>query len=183
MSLFDRGSKKASTAKVIALVGIMAATIECAKLALMFLPNIEVVTMLSALYGYAFGVYGVLATVVFVCIEPLIYGFGTWVVSYFLYWPLVAIVFMLFARLKIKNRFLFTFAGLVLTAWFGVLSSLVDIGLLSGFFDNFRQRFAVYYVRGFPFYIAQLACNAVLFLFLFKFLLAKLERVKSIFIK
>ena len=86
MSLFDRGSKRASSARVIALVGIMAATIECAKLALMFLPNIEVVTILSALYGYVFGIYGVIATIVFVCIEPLIYGFGTWVVSYFLSW-------------------------------------------------------------------------------------------------
>lgn len=183
MSLFDRESKRASTARVIALVGIMAATIECAKLALMFLPNIEVVTILSALYGYVFGIYGVIATIVFVCIEPLIYGFGTWVVSYFLYWPLVAIVFMIFAKLRIKNRFVFTFSAIILTAWFGVLSSLIDIGLLSGFFDNFWQRFAIYYVRGIPFYIAQLACNAVLFLFLFKFLLAKLERIKSIFIK
>ena len=100
----DRGAKKTDSAKIIALVGIMAATLECGKLALSFLPNIEVVTILLALYGYTFGIYGIMAAFVFVCIEPLIYGFGTWVVSYFLYWPLVALVFMLFAKLRIKNR-------------------------------------------------------------------------------
>ena len=38
-------------ARVVALVGIMAATLECGKLVLSFLPNIEVVTLLCALYG------------------------------------------------------------------------------------------------------------------------------------
>ncbi|MBE6644120.1 MAG: hypothetical protein E7612_01920 [Ruminococcaceae bacterium] len=182
MGFFERGSKRTSSAKIIALVGIMAATLECAKLALMFLPNIEVVTILLALYGYVFGIWGVAAAFVFVCIEPLIYGFGTWVVSYFLYWPLVALVFMIFARLKIKNRIVFTLAAAVLTIWFGVLTSLVDIGLFSGFFDNFWHRFGVYYLRGIPFYAAQLACNVVLFLLLFKFLTKKLEGVKKQFI-
>ena len=178
----DRGAKKTDSAKIIALVGIMAATLECGKLALSFLPNIEVVTILLALYGYTFGIYGVMAAFVFVCIEPLIYGFGTWVLSYFLYWPLVALVFMLFAKLRIKNRIIFTLTAIVLTAWFGVLTSLVDIGLFSGFFDSFWERFCIYYLRGSPFYIAQLACNTVLFLTLFKFLLARLERVKNTFL-
>ena len=38
-----------SGARAIALVGITAATVECAKLALMALPNIEIVTLLLAL--------------------------------------------------------------------------------------------------------------------------------------
>ena len=78
-----------SPAKIVAFIGVMAATIECAKLALSFLPNIEVVTLLIALYSYTFGIYGLLASVVFVSIEPVIYGFGTWVVSYYIYWPTV----------------------------------------------------------------------------------------------
>ena len=64
-------SFSSGAAKKIALVGISAATIECGKSALAFLPNIEVVTLLCALYGYAFGMLGVLSAVVFVCIEPL----------------------------------------------------------------------------------------------------------------
>ena len=79
-----------SGAKALALVGLMAATVECGKLALSFLPNIEVVTLLLALYGYVFGWYGVSAAVVFVCIEPMIYGFGPWLLTYMIYWPAVS---------------------------------------------------------------------------------------------
>ena len=174
-----RGHK--SAAKSIALVGMMAATLECGKLVLAAIPNIEVVTVLLALYGYVFGLYGVASAFVFVSIEPLIYGFNTWVVSYYLYWPLVPLVFMLLARLRIKNRFILAGIAVILTAWFGVLTSLVDIGLLSGAFDNFWYRFSVYYARGAVFYITQIACNAVLFVFLFKFMAEKLQKIKNNF--
>ena len=171
--------KRKRPALTIALVGVMAATLECVKLALSALPNIEAVTLLTALFSYVFGWYGLLASIVFVCIEPLIYGFNTWVVSYFLYWPLVSAVFMLLSHKKLTNRWLITLIALILTAWFGVLTSLVDIGLLSGFFDNFFYRFSVYYARGAIFYIAQIATNAVLFPLLFTFLSKKLFILKT----
>ena len=88
-----RQKKSPNAAKKIALVGIAAATVECGKLALSFLPNIEVVSILLAVYGYVFGYAGVLAAVVFVCIEPLIWGFGSWAVTYFIYWPALSLVF------------------------------------------------------------------------------------------
>ncbi len=163
----------------IALVAIMAATIECGKLALSFLPNIEVVTLLTALYGYCFGYLGVIASVVFVCIEPLIYGFGTWTVTYFLYWPLVALVFMLLARARVRSRWPATLVTVLLTVWFGVLSSLVDIGLFSGNFDRFFYRFSIYYSGGFLFYAIQIATNAVLFPLLFNFLRDRLINIQK----
>ena len=168
-----------SPARTIALVGIMSASLECVKLALAVLPNIEAVTILLALYGYVFGYLGIISALVFVSIEPLIYGFGTWVVSYYLYWPLVALVFMLLGKAKIKQRFLLGGVAVLLTVWFGVLTCLIDMGLLSGFFDNFWGRFGVYYLRGIPFYIAQTVCNAVLFLLLFPYLSGKLETIKQ----
>ena len=172
-----------SGAKAIALVGITAATLECAKLALSALPNIEVVTLLVALYGYVFGWYGLLSAVVFVSIEPLIYGFGTWVVSYYIYWPLLALTFMLLGKIKIKNRWLLTAVAIAMTFFFGVLTSLVDVGLLSGNFDNFFYRFGIYYARGAIFYTIQLICNAVLFPLFFVFLSDKLAVMKRQFFK
>ena len=106
-----------SGARAIALVGITAATVECGKLALAALPNIEIVTLLVALYGYVFGIWGVVAALVFVSIEPIIYGFGTWVVSYYLYWPLVAIIFMLFGRARIRNRVVLCGSAVLLTVF------------------------------------------------------------------
>lgn len=172
------GARRLGITRSICLVGLMAACIECGKLVLAVFPNIEVVTLLTAIFGYAFGWLGVLASVIFVMIEPLIYGFGGWVISYALYWPAVAFVFMLLGRLGVKNRISITAVALALTLWFGVLSSLVDVGLFSGRFDNFISRFAVYYARGVGFYAIQLATNAVLFPILFRPLTTKLYKFK-----
>lgn len=157
----------------------MAATVECGKLAMSALPNIEVVTLLLALFGYVFGWLGVAAAFVFVCIEPLIYGVNTWVISYFLYWPLVASVFMLLGRARIKNRFVLTLAAVLLTVYFGVLTSFVDVAIFSGYFDNLLARFSAYYLRGVVFYIIQIVCNLVLFLLLFRPLEGLLKRIRA----
>ncbi len=173
--------KTASPARAVAYVGIMAATLECVKLALAFLPNIEGVTLLCALYGYVFGLSGALAALVFVTIEPLIYGFGTWVLAYYIHWPSVAIIFMLLRKARIKNRWIISGVAVLLTAWFGILTSLVEVGLFTGFFDDFFKRFAIYYTRGAVFYMIQIACNAVLFPLLFKFAAEKLDLIRSRF--
>lgn len=150
-----------------ALVGISAAILECTKLALAALPNVEVTTLLCALFGYSFGVWGILSAVVFVVIEPLIWGFGTWLVSYAIYWPLVALIFMLLGRKGVRSRILLTVTALMLTFFFGILTALVDVGLFSGYFDKFFYRFGIYYARGIVFYAIQLATNAIVFPTLF----------------
>ena len=170
--------KSVSAAKAAALVGICAATLECAKLVLMLLPNIEIVSLLCGLYGYVFGWFGVLSSVIFVLIEMMIHGFNTWVVSYLIYWPLLSGVFMLLARARVKNRWILTSAAVVMTIFFGVLTSLIDTGLLTGNFDDFFHRFAVLYASGFVFYIAQIASNAVSYPILFNYIASKLEKVK-----
>ena len=162
----------------VVLVALLAATLSCAKLALSFLPNVEIVTLLCALYGYVFGVAGIVAAVVFVTLEPLLYGFGTWIISYYLYWPLVAFVFFCLGRVKLKSRVILTAVALLLTAFFGVLSSFVDVGLFSGSYDRLFYRFGIYYLRGLPFYAIQLACNAVIFPLLFHPMANALERMK-----
>ena len=126
-----------------------AATLVGGKFVLSAIPNVEIVTLLCAVYGYVLGVTGLIAVYVFVVTETLIYGFGTWVISYK------------------PNRILYTAVAVVLTVAFGVFSSLVDVGLASGYFENFGERFAVYYVRGIYFYIAQTVTNLVVFPTLF----------------
>ena len=163
----------------IALIGLCAATIECGKLVLAFIPNIEVVTLLTALFGYVFGFVGVMAAIVFVSIEPLIYGFGTWVISYYLYWPFVAVVFWWLGAVGAKRKTVTTMAAVLLTVWFGILTSIVDVGLFLGYSDNFFYRFGIYYMRGMVFYTLQIICNAVLFPLLFTYLADKLKKIKT----
>lgn len=165
-------------ARQVALIGVMAATLECGKLVLSALPNIEVVTILCALYGYVFGIYGVIAAAVFVCIEPLIWGFGSWIITYFIYWPTVALVFMLLARRETKNRFALTGIALGLTLIFGILSSAIDSAFYLGINGYYFTNLIIYYLRGIPFYAAQLITNAALFPTIFLFLASRLEKIK-----
>lgn len=168
-----------SGAKALALVGLMAATVECGKLALSFLPNIEVVTLLLALYGYVFGWYGVSAAVVFVCIEPMIYGFGPWLLTYMIYWPAVAVAFMFLARLRVKKVWVITLLAILLTMSFGIISSVVDVMFYLGINKHYFANLIIYYARGVVFYVVQVACNAVLFLTVFSHLSRKLELLKT----
>ncbi|MCQ2385261.1 MAG: hypothetical protein MJ078_01095 [Clostridia bacterium] len=167
-------AQKGSPVLRVAAIGMMAAVISCSKFALSFIPNVETVTLLCGAFGYAFGLSGVLAVCVFVCIEPLIWGVGSWILLYFLYYPALAACFWLFRRKGITNRFVLTAFAVLSTVWFGVLSSLIDVGLFMGYTDRFWQRFSVYYLRGVPFYLTQILCNAVLYPLLFPFLSQKM---------
>lgn len=169
-------------AKKVALIAIMTATIEAGKLALSAIPNVEVVSLLCAVYGYVFGLIGVVSIVLFVGIETLIWGVNTWVLSYLIYWPTVCMIYWLLGRLKVKSRLIITAVIVVLTVFFGVLTSLVDVGLFSGFWDNFWQRFAIYYSRGIVFYVVQIACNAIVFPLLFLPLAKVLTKFKDKFL-
>ncbi len=161
----------------LALIAIMAATLEAGKLALAFIPNVEIVTLLCGVYGYVFGFYGIIATYIFVALETLIWGVNTWVITYLIHWGCVALVFMLLGKAKIKNRLILTATAVALTASFGVLSSLIDTGLLTGFWNNFWKRFAIIYTRGFAFYIVEIVCNLLLFLIVFRPLVNRLDKI------
>lgn len=170
---------KSLNVKTIATVGVMAATLECGKLVLSFLPNIEVVSILTALYGFVFGWAGVIASFVFVMIEPLIWGFGPWFITYLIYWPLLAFVFMCLGRRKIENRWVILAIILGLTVGFGILSSIIDVALYIGVNKHYFSNLILYYLRGIGFYLTQICCNAVLFLLIFKPLKDRLGRIKG----
>jgi hypothetical protein len=131
------------------------------------------------LFGYTFGPLGIVATLVFVCIEPLIWGVGPWLISYFLYWPFVALIFYIFKKKGIKSKIIFTITALILTTCFGILTSLVDLGLFSGYTEDFFERLLIYYLRGVPFYLLQLLSNAIVFPLLFMPLYNRLEKIAN----
>lgn len=161
----------------VAYVAVCAATVTAGKMALSAIPNVEVVSLLLAAYGYTFGWMGVMSSFVFCAVEMLIWGINSWVILYFIYWPALTVLFAILSKLKIKNRLILTLAACVMTVFFGVLSSLIDTGLFTGFYSDFFARFAIIYARGAAFYITQIACNAILFPILFSPLVKLLSRL------
>lgn len=151
----------------VALIAVMAALLLGGKEALSFVPNVEVVTLFCALFGYVFGWLGLFAVWIFILIEPFLYGFAVWVIEYYIHWTAVVLVFWGLAKLGVRNPILLTLSALVLTAAFGVQTGMLDMLVYGGNLARFWQKFAAYYVNGARFYIVQLICNLVLFLVAF----------------
>ena len=157
----------------VALIAVMAATVEAGKWALAAIPNVEVVTLFCALYGYVFGWMGMAATLIFVWMESMIWGFNTWVIEYIIHWSAVCGFFWLLGRLRVKNRVVLTLVAVLLTIAFGVQSSIIDVlvymrgGRFYAKTTNFWYRFTVYYMRGIWFYVAEVVTNLVVFPLLF----------------
>ena len=163
-------------AALIAVSAMFSALMVGGKQALAVLPNIEVVTLLIALCAYVWGPIVVFPAVnVFIVVDMAIWGVNTWIISYFIHWNTVALLFWLLGKVHFRRKAveitIATLAAAVITTLYGVLTSVVDtlVGFTGkGFFfdlDDFAVRFAVMYVRGWvpPFYLAQIVCNIVLF--------------------
>ncbi len=166
----------------IVLTAMIAAILTGAKLALSYVANVEVITLLIAVFTAVLGAGIVMpAVLIFIVTETFLYGFGTWVLSYIIYWPLLVCVFSLCA--KSKNDLIFKLCAVVFTAFFGVLTSLVDTGLVSANFDDFFARFLILYARGSIFYTVHVLCNLATFAFLFSPLKKILDREYSRYIR
>lgn len=174
------------SAKRIALAAVFVALVSGGKLALMALPNIEVVTILLALAGYCFGaLFSLSVSLVFCTIETVLWGFNTWVLYYFVYWPLVGIIFALVGKSRIKNRWAAAGIAAAMTFFFGLLSTATDTLIAfggSGFVFNgadFFLRFGILYARGAVFFAVHIVSNFLLFVFLFVPLCELVSRLKA----
>jgi len=139
-----------------------------AKFVLSWIPNVEIVTLLIAVFAYSYGLeYAMPAATVFSFTEILLYGFGYWVISYFIHWNALVFAVCILKYKGVKSEYIYTFAIAIITFLFGLLSSFIDVSL-SGGFKNFGERFLTYYIAGTVFYIIHIASNSVLMIILFK---------------
>ncbi|MFW6030055.1 MAG: hypothetical protein ACOCRO_07345 [Halanaerobiales bacterium] len=148
--------------KDIALIGIMSATITAGKLALSFLPNVEVVTLLFILYTVSFGwKHALMAAIIFSTTEIFIYGFYTWLLGYFLIWPLLIFIVEISKR-KIKTEYFYASIAGIFGLSFGFFFAIIE-----SFFYGISYGFA-YWIRGIPFDIVHGFSNFIIVLLLYK---------------
>lgn len=170
--------KRASVATRLAVLGVLTALLEAVKWALNVLPNVELVTLFCALYGFCFGPISVVSVALFVVIETLWWGVHTWVLEYFIHFPLICLTFSLFKKLGINKLWVFVGFAVIITVAFGFFTSFVDVVIPVGFYD-FSRRYVVYYMRGIWFYVVHVTCNFVVFIVLFRPLEMLFTRLKE----
>ncbi len=175
-------SKSSLYIKKLVLIALLGASLNAFKFVLMYIPNIEVVTLLIVTYTYVFGLgTGFFATMLFCTLEGFLWGFNpTWLSAYYIHWGLLSLVTYLLKLLKIKNAIIVAFVTALVTALFGLQSTFMyylfggGIGK-SGWID----RYMATYISGALFYITQTVSNFVILLLAFKPICYFLEKMKS----
>jgi energy-coupling factor transport system substrate-specific component len=163
------------TAYKIAVCALFSALLVGGKWILNGIPNVEIVSILLAVFSFVWGLSCALPSVaVFVLCEMLLFGFNVWVVEYFIHWTTLAVVFALLGKVKYRSNAVMlvvvTAAAVVLTTGYGAMTSVMDT-LISysgdtGFVvraDDFWTRFGILYIRGVGFFITHIVSNAVIF--------------------
>lgn len=148
----------------------MVATLEVAKFALSFLPNVELVTLLIMLYTLYFGRKIVYVIPVFVLIEGIVWGFGIWWIMYLYLWPLLALITYLFRKTE-SVIFWAVLAG-VFGLIFGALCAIPY------FFIGGWSIAVSWWVAGIPHDIIHCVSNVVITLVLFPPLRKALSKLR-----
>ena len=106
----------------IAYIAIIAAILTSVKVALAAIPNIEAVSTIIICCSIVLGLYIMLPAVTIFClVEMIIYPTGAWVVSYFIYWNLLAILSYIIFR-KRHNIIAVIAFTIVMTVFYGLLT-------------------------------------------------------------
>lgn len=160
-------------ARDVVLIGILSASITAGKLALSFIPNVEIVTMLFIVYTVVFGYKRtLLVSLVFVTTEIFIYGFATWLLGYYFIWPLLIVIAEVISR-KFKSEYAYAILGAIFGYAFGIFFAVIE-----SFFYGIAYGWA-YWLRGLLFDLLHGTSNFIIILLLFnplKNLLGKLKR-------
>ena len=153
-------------------IALLSAILYVSKVALEFLPHVELVSLLTVLYTLVFGKEAFLIVTVFNLFELIQWGFGTWWVSYLYVWPLLVLITLLLKRV-IKEEFLIWSVvsglfGLIFGSLFAIVYLPVDPAYA-----------LAYWISGLPWDVWHGVCNFVLMLVIGKPLYLLLKKVRT----
>ena len=159
----------------IVLLGMLGAIAHVCQVSLSFLPNIEVVCILFIVYTRTFGRKALFPIYVFVLLEGIFWGFGSWWIMYLYIWTILWGISMIFRR----NDSSIAWAVINGTygLCFGALCSITQ-GILFGIGSGFA-----YFISGIPFDIVHCIGNFFTALFLYKPLTILLSKVRKMLVK
>ena len=146
--------------KDIALIAMMVAIIETCKMAMSFLPNIELTSFFVIMFTLYWGWRIIYVIPVFILIEGAVWGIGPWWIMYLYAWPLLALITW-FLR---KKDDVFTWACVsgVFGLLFGAMCSLVYL-VAGGPYAAFT-----WWIAGIPWDFTHAVGNFVLMMVLYK---------------
>jgi len=160
----------------IALCAMMSAMLTVGKLALSWLANVEIVTVLIVVFVLSFGLKRCLVAInCFIITEIALYPAQIWILCYVIHFNLLAVIVWL-VGLKTHNSLLLAIPAAVLTVLFGVQTTAFEI-LVGAPAIPFLEAFAIRYVAGISFFTIHIISSFATVLILTPILLPPLAKL------
>lgn len=153
-------AKHKLTLQEIVLFGVLGALTFGAKFVMAGLPNIEPVSLMVMVFAVTFGLRCLYPIYVYVAMELLYYGLGTWNIMYLYIWAVLALAAWLMR--KAEHPLAWALLSAVFGMLFGLLCAPVDVCIGGCGYAMAK------WVSGIPFDIAHCAGNFCMALILFK---------------
>ena len=161
--------KKALPWGEVVLFGILGAVTLALKFAMAGLPNIEPVSLLMMVFGVVFGLKALYPCYVYVAMEILTFGIGTWNINYLYIWAIIVVAAWLLR--KMEQPLAWALLGGVFGLFFGAFCAPVDV-VIGGWSYALSK-----WISGIPFDMLHGAGNFVLALIMYKPLRKLLEKL------
>ena len=153
----------------VVLFGILGALTFALKFAMAALPNIEPVSLLMMVFGAVFGLKALYPCYVYVAMEILTFGIGTWNVNYLYIWAILVIAAWMMR--KTEQPLAWALLSGVFGLFFGAFCAPVDV-VIGGWSYAVSK-----WISGIPFDALHCGGNFVLALIMYKPLRKLLEKL------
>lgn len=157
------------TIREICLFGILGALTFGVKYVMSWMPNIEPVSLMVMLFAVTFGIKGLFPVYLYVLLEILFYGLGSWNINYLYVWAILAILALVMR--KMETPLGWAMLSGVFGLFFGALCGIVDI-----FIGGFGYALAKW-ISGIPYDLMHCGGNFVIALLLFDPMRKLLEKL------
>ena len=156
----NSGAKKQHlTVLELVLFAMLGALTFALKWAMSWMPNIEPVSLMVMLFGVIFGWKALYPIYLYVGLEILFYGLGTWNICYLYVWAILLVAAILLR--KVQFPLVWALVSAAFGLFFGALCGIVDVFL-------FGLPYAVTkWASGIPYDVAHCVGNFVIALILF----------------
>ncbi|MGN1179956.1 MAG: ECF transporter S component [Suilimivivens sp.] len=153
-------------------IALLSAILYVSKVALEFLPNVELVSLLTVLYTLVFGKEAFLIVTVFNLFELIQWGFGTWWFSYLYVWPLLVLITLLLKKVIREEFLIWSVVSGVFGLIFGSLFAVVYLPIDKAYALS-------YWISGLPWDVWHAVWNFVLMLVIGKPLYLLLKKIST----
>lgn len=148
-------------ARSLILYSLLGAILFVSQVTLSFLPNVEMVSFLIIIYSLLYGKNAQIPVIIFNMLMGLVYGFGPWIIGYFILWPLLSFATVLLRKILIEKYLALAIFSAIYGLIFGFLYSIPY------FFIDPSYAIA-YWISGLPYDIVHMVGNYFIMLTLGK---------------